>query len=273
MRRFRRRRRLGQWLMPNVHPYNISNTGSNASVGDQNAALTLFDDGFPVAINDSAGIIEVPLTIADQQNLVFGGAAVAVDTAFNAQNLADVQGFGYSLKRIVGQMYVLTAPAANAQALTPSIVAVCCGLIVRRVDPGTPDNSTGDLADHNPFILKSATDPWIWRRTWLFSPGNAGGDADPSSPAGSDNGSVFAGALQPSNTVFTGPNCTASIDAKTKRTIKAEERLFLNVAARSVFFNPAVDPGNVAISLGVYFDYRLFGRTFTTQGNRGRATR
>lgn len=274
--RKRRRQRPGQWLPPLAHPYNQTGTGSGNELGASSSFLTLIVKDMQIAPNTLGinNITTTPLTIADNKDVLFGGTQSAVTNVFNAQNLADEQGLGYSLKRIVGQCICAVAPASNGQSLTPSCVAVTCGIMLRSVEPDTPDNPTAAQQGRDPQALENSTDPWIWRRTWVMSPGNAGSPQGPSSPAGSDDASQFGAVFQPSNTVFTGPTHHAAIDQKTRRTVKGEDRLFFHTACRCVGFDPTVDPGDVSIDFMCLFDYRLFGRVFAQAGgNRRNASR
>lgn len=272
MFRRKRRRKPVQWLPPIGQQFNTSGAGTPTDVASQNAAVTLT---VPLLVVSPAGpdnVQEFPLTIADNPDAFLSGAAAAFG-AYQAQNLADVQGFGYSLRRIVGCLEVAVAPAENGQNITPSVVAVTAGLIVRRIASDNPNQSqmaAVSSSQVNPQRLDNATDPWLWRRTWLMSPGNAG--PTPSAPSADDGWSQFAGVYQPSNSVFTGMNKTASIDVKGRRVVKDEERLFLNVGVRPVGINPAsVD--NFEIAFGLYFDYRILATTFVAKSNRRNASR
>lgn len=271
MRR-RRRRAGGQWLPNQGSLLNALGTGDHGEIGDQNSFLTIFNSSVSVAPNGSF-TTEAPLTPADVTDIETGAPANQI-AVYQARNLAESQGFGYKLERIVGTLKVLTAPTASQNDLTPSVVMVGAALMVNQVDPENPETPLRGGERGDPLSLETIQDPWIWRRSWLLCPGNAGGDTQPSSPAGSDNFSGFSGALQPTNTVFTGLYDTSTVDTKTKRVVKNDERLFLHIAARCVGFNPTVDPGNVKIQLGVVFDYRIYAKPFTNKsGNRRNASR
>lgn len=275
MYRRRKRKFAGQWLPLKINPFNTSNTGGGGTLGEQNTAFTVTSQNHNVSNNANTGATAIPLTIADQPNLLLPGSAAALVPSFNAQNAADVQGYGYSLRRVVGCIYVVTAPSINTQAGTPSVVNVGVGLMVRAVDPtNLPDEpaisgSQGEAFD--PLTYDNNQDPWIWRRSYLMCPGNAGGTFNPIGAA--DEWAQFNSVFQPTNAVNTGVNNTASIDQKTRRTVKNEERLFLSFSARMVGLNPDDQAGTAEIGLGIFADLRLFGRMFTTKGNRRNASR
>lgn len=272
MRRFRRAKARLQWLPTTAQAWNTANVGAETLLSDQQSAITVTSQNHNVSNTGNTGATSLPLTVADQQGLLFGGSAAAVLASFNAENQATQQGFGYSLRRIVGSLWVATAPSVNNQAKCPAVVAVSCGMMIRRVSPENPDTPEDDNTDTNPFAVANVSDPWIWRKVFLMSPGNAGGTVNLDA-TGVDEWLQFNSVFQPSNSVFTGPNATSTVDSKTRRTVKGEERLFFTFAARQVGHNPEVDDSAFEIGLGIYFDYRLLGRTFTTKGNRGNAVR
>lgn len=274
MFRRRKKRSGGQWLPLKAQPFNTSNVSAHTALGSQNSGVTLTNQNFNVSPVAASGAVSVPLTVADQPNLLLAGSAAAVLASYNAQNAADVQGYGYALKRIVGAMWVGVAPSINAQATTPSAVLFGAGLMVRAVDPENPDvpalaGAAGDQA--SPLTLDSNQDPWIWRRCWLFSPGNAGGAVNP--VGADDEWSPLNSVFDAGNQRETGKNCTASIDQQTRRTVKNEERLFLTVDLRAVGINPDSTVDSMEVAWGMHFDYRLFGRMFPTKGNRRNASR
>lgn len=274
-RRFKRRRKPVQWLPPIGFLFNTTGGGSGTTIGRQSSAITFLETNLAVGPNNVEVVVEFPLTIADNRDTFYDAAAAAF-SAYQAQNLAEEQGFGYSIRRIVGACPIWVSPPDDDQTtITPSIVEVSAGIIVRRAASAPNESALHEIADINvsPMTLENATDPWMWRRCWWFSPANAGGPNTPSSPAATDGFASFAQTLQPTNTVFTGMNNTSSFDIKTRRVVKREERLFFNLHARAVGVNPAASE-NYRINLGGVLDYRILATTFVAKDtNRNNASR
>lgn len=241
----RKRRNNGVWLPPD--PYN--------AVG--------FDDTIPISATDQSiikqgtaplggtladsGVVDIPLVGDFNQDRVVG------ETLATGPTLADAR-FGYSLKRVVGKIWVHAPNFDPGLADAAYLWCVTAGLIVRRTD------DVGDplTIQTNPQLYDAAGDPWIWRRSWIVCNQVQALLAQSTTPAYPQNN--VAGL--PS--ALDGPH----IDAKTRRTIKQEERLYLHIG--TVALNGTAQDQFV---LRWVADLRFFGRIFQSAGNRRNATR
>lgn len=177
--------------------------------------------------------------------------------------LADWQGSGYRLRRIVGKFFCgIDQDVGNGQATTyPEAALVGAGLIILRVDStsGAPLNATAN--DYSPLDLEAAQDPWIWRRTWLLSnfQGYAGG-----------GGAHTAYGYYPyTNAEYGSVKDGPHVDQKTARRVSDEERLFLVVSTAAVNSLAA----NTAGTVRWLFEYRLLASPLKLMGNRRNASR
>lgn len=172
----------------------------------------------------------------------------------------DILGQEYALRRIVGKLHLWwqdTTNGATPQDLYTAQIAA--GFFVARAgtDPndlpeGAVNNSvtsfiTGvdTFKQYSPMSAGAIREPWIWRRTWVL--GNP--------PASDGNLTQTRGVLPVSNidygSVLDGPH----IDAKTRRRIRQDERLFFVMTGRML------DGGGGTVSLNFNWtlDVRLFG--------------
>lgn len=160
-------------------------------------------------------------------------------------SLADNIGSEYFLKRIVGKVWIsTTAEIGNsgqtvlAQSDLPSIL-VTCGFFIAPELPQTTGSGAqgvpvGPADFYNPQLVGAIQQPWIWRRSWIFTAGGSESGFPYLPPAGGvgnnigvGNGSIFGSSSFPSNnvrygSVLDGPH----IDAKTARRVRQHERLF-----------------------------------------------
>lgn len=171
--------------------------------------------------------------------------------------LADIVGSEYFLKRIVGKFYAAINPP-DAEPWTPyRDVLVGLGFFVARADHdnanpiGLPTMSLGQQsAEYSPLVVNTMREPWIWRRTWILSLMSAttpavGATIQPGYPR------TTAGY----GSVLDGPH----IDAKTKRRIRQDDRLFAAVSNVSLPFRQTAGVGGNPASIAFHLDYRLFG--------------
>lgn len=244
MRKFKRRRR-GTWF-PNLGTANAE----GQDIADDSAGV------WASLIPEGNGATEVFITPLTFDHFVDEGA----QSEGNApRSLADFQGSEYLLQRIVGKLFLAfdqLGAAGTAQG-----VLVTAGFFVAREDEhaGTADPfpigglTNGDrVAQYALDNTGHITEPWIWRRQWIL--GN--------NALSSSGSSLGVTRFPPTNTfmgsVLDGPH----LDAKTKRHVHREDRLWFQVAARYLNFNWA-DPFNVDVTtrnvLNMHLDYRLFG--------------
>jgi len=170
--------------------------------------------------------------------------------------LSDVENSGYRLRRIVGKCFVGVDQAGDTGG--PPAVLVAAAFIVLRVDEGGDPIST-NLNNYDLFRIQNDDSPWIWRREWALSNGNAtitGGDLDLSYPfTNSEYGSVSDG---------------PHIDQKTARLISNNERLFLVLAGMPIVAG-VNEQSPTAVQLHV--TPRVLVSMRNNLGNRRNATR
>lgn len=183
---------------------------------------------------------------------IAGGGSTSGTTA---STLADLT-FGYSLQRLVGKLF-LSVDQRNVDDNATSTWAVTAGVIVRRVDQdGNPV-----VLDRFPDSYENNRDPWVWRRQWLLQ--NAGATAGGTVQWG------FAGGIPLSNMYGPGLLDGPHVDQKTARTVKSEERLFLEISTLAL---DGSSDQTTSLCRGA-FDFRFFGRVFQSAGNRNNASR
>lgn len=184
-------------------------------------------------------------------------------------DIAAMQGNGWFLKRIVGKFAAF--PFADATAGTPAFLKLGLGFFVARQEEGPDNNVDFPLGwygpggtgtnyagmNYDPLSAHCANEPWIWRRTWILP--NESMVADdrwtPGPAAVTSNGSVMD---------------SGHIDAKTKRVIGLDERLWY--AASAIPFPFATANRSYTYSSAMYavcdLDVRLFGTPIKPR-NRG----
>lgn len=237
------------WLP--IAPQNRINLSSPGGLG----TITGAGDGSigalqQIMLTPSVGVFqstEIPL-IGDNNEAVVPGIAGATMADF---------AFGYSLQRAVGSIFCSVEQQLFIQGENVPYNFMCtAGLMVRRVnDAGDPNTFSP------PDIFESMSDPWIWRRSWALT----------NQPQAQSSGGYFP---YPSNNAAYGSIREGShIDAKTRRTIKQEERLFLTLMTTCV--GPLTDPPALQEGYGInwMWNIRFFGRVFQTSGNRRNASR
>lgn len=239
--RFRRRRRLVTWL-PNVN--NPTAQGEN---------LNLLTGAVDVDHRGTTTTAILPV-VKD-----YDPVAASTDA------FVDYTGKGYILQRIVGKLFLSLAQfSATEPARTPAAAVITAGFEILRVtDNGLP-LSTAIPGSYSPLTEGNERDPWIWRRSWLL--GNSYGGAQ---PLNTNNWDAAAGYNPNTNTfdgsVADGPH----IDAKVKRRVGPEERLFLVITT----WQP-IDYGEAGVDNSVYYvgDIRVLA-TPVRASNRRNASR
>lgn len=190
--------------------------------------------------------------------------ADAVRQAAELTNLADYQGSGYRLRRIVGKFFCgIDQDIGDGQATTyPEAALVTAGLIILRVDgnSGAPLNAVP--SEYSTLGLNNVQDPWIWRRTWILSnfQGFDGG-----------GGAHTAWSYYPiTNAEYGSVKDGPHVDQKTARRVSDEERLFLIVSTQ-VPTNGLT--ANTAGQVRWSFEYRILASPLRVMGNRRNASR
>lgn len=245
-----RRRSRGTWF-PTI------GSGTTSEPGESNASGRAFFIDVPT--DGTIGTILTPLTF---DSPVEGED----DTA--EKSLSDIIGSEYFLNRIVGKCFATRIPAfADVIGDNSQPVLFGAGFFVARCNDnssgGGPDTPIGSASaaelrdNYSPLEVDTIREPWIWRRTWLL--GSSGLRA-PFATAFLNAGGAPASTML-YGSVADGPH----IDAKTKRRVRLDERLFFVVSAVTFPFGLATQS---AQRVEGYLDYRIFGQLRRAQ-NRG----
>lgn len=236
----KKRRNRGTWF-PNVG----SVTGQPGAVFCGNIM-----GGIVVPANTS-GTFGGPQRVVVAQ--VVQDAPLDPEEAGNASGqLSRIVGQEYILQRIVGSIFVGLNDLGQVEEPSPRAALVTAGFFVARAEDadavggqdqpiGFSDASTAQQAEnYSPQAVDTIREPWIWRRSWVLSIGSQAGNGFTNFPgANSVYGSVREG---------------THIDAKSKRRIGNDDRLWLAIGVMSLSVNDQVDG-----SVDVLTDHRVFG--------------
>lgn len=193
-------------------------------------------------------------------NTASGGIPLVPDepsTLAADRSLSDYEGSAYRLRRVVGKIWVGVEQDLEPPVGSPDVALATAGLIILRVDDNGNPLQGAATPIYNPHIINSERDPWIWRRSWMLSnlltpPGGISPQARyPATNAGYGS-------------VMDGPH----VDAKTARSVKDEERLFLIVALMAV--NGAEQ---ATLNSRWFIDLRVLATMYKSSGNRRNASR
>lgn len=192
-------------------------------------------------------------------------ASVALVGDYNEESIAgnlgttladEIQG-GYRLRRVVGKIFVACRQVPDDESPSnPTSLIAWAGIIVRRVNSAGDPVSTSVFAD----AYENQRDPYLWRRDWALTNYLAQGAAVTK---------VYSFPTQNVDygSVMDGPH----VDAKTKRFVGAEERLYMDVGFTYI------DGTGEAINgpqIDVWWDLRFFAFMAPAgQGNRRNASR
>lgn len=179
-----------------------------------------------------------------------------------AQQLNDVLGQEYALRRIVGKFHLWWGDTVNgATAADLYTCQIIAGFFIARAsasDPGQPEGftavagySTSALDEEgfqsfSPLAGQTIREPWIWRRSWILGnpPATEGGNL-------SQVQGIVPSSTMGYGSVLDGPH----LDAKTRRRIKQDERLFFALGGRML----DAGDGSVSMAFEWTLDVRLFG--------------
>lgn len=159
------------------------------------------------------------------------------------------EGQDWALERIVGKLHVAVQQQTSAiVGITPRIIKVTAGFFVARADDENQEVPDGNNVEIDPAGVINVRQPWIWRRNWTLSNTLA-------ASAGID----YIMEVNNANTsALDGPH----IDAKSKRRIRREERLWFAIVAygyETLGFAPTTDYSQPGI-VGFTLDYRVLGQ-------------
>jgi len=244
----RKRRKTGTWFPLLGTP----ETG-------QPSALT-FQLAVDTAINGDATVGIIPITYDYPQE----GQALQseVDT------LSEIVGNEYIIKRILGNVVVTNDSRWNGTLFSGAAdaILVTAGFFVARAGSDTQgplgadapigygaDTTSSDLEQYSPGCAATAREPWMWRRTWVL--GNAKRWQLAITAGGNTNNGVpFAAA--PASNVEGSHGHGTSIDIKSRRRVRLDERLFFAVEARNL---PLGVNSTLSSSAYVALTIRMFG--------------
>lgn len=218
------------------------------------------NDGFTPNPNPTLGINSFALDISMAAPTVTGEIPIVIDSDDDplspTTSLSDMESSGYRLRRIVGKIWVLGDPDDEESNI--DAIAICAGIMVRRTDPTSGASlASGNSSLTNPAEINNASDPWIWRRSWLIA---------------GQNGGPFDGLLphtnfgQEGSSALDGPH----VDQKTARIVSSEERVFLDVSANVIF---GAGQGEIINSTRIISEFRILASMRTSSGNRRNASR
>jgi len=173
-------------------------------------------------------------------------------TEINDASVSLVSAIGneYALRRIVGKFncYLSTTSGAPDQ----TAVKIGLGFFIARETPGQEGiplgiaNDTFDAANNveafdsfSPLALAATRQPWIWRRTWYLYE--------------SATNALFPQVTSNYGSVLDGPH----IDAKTRRRVRQEERLYAAVSIQYAQLATNEDAGSITCQYDL--DVRCFG--------------
>lgn len=247
----RKRRFRGIWMPPDLtHAINFTGQAPPATITAGTDTAIKYQAMGPFSTGLGQGE-----TFATTIGLIGDFNDSTLPNAGPGQTLADIA-VGYSLRRVVGKIFVTCDQVATNDADNSYAFAVTCGIIVRRIS----DSGGAVTALAGPQFYENWRDPYLWRRTWVIE---------------NQPQAVLSAYYDPwpahnavGGSVHDGPH----VDAKTRRTVKSEERLFLDIQATTLN-GTAGAGGGVNSFVHVYWDLRFFGRTFQSSGNRNNASR
>lgn len=217
MGRIRRKRRRATWFP--VLGQEIAGSGSGLNPDG-------FDSHFTGELTHAFGAGNYQ---ADVIPLTWDYPADVEVTVFDqVPSLADWQGSAWQLEGIKGGIRCAISGTSDGQGGTlEQFVRVACFAEVLRVNPedGSP---LDDLEDYSTFLAANRRDPYIWQRSWILQSQQV--NLLPASQV------FFVGPQRfpQGNWQYEGRDTGTCIDAKSKRYIGTDERLFMCVEAVQV---------------------------------------
>lgn len=250
---YRRRRNRGTWLP---------------------VAGTAIEEESDTYLSGIAVAVPIPATNAGS---VVNIQAVTHDYPFEGDNTTDfttmgeVLGNEYFLDRIVGKLflsYVPTRDSTNGNRPVSGPLLVGAGFFVARADERdgkVPIGATGGdtsleaINNYSPLDNDNVREPWIWRRTWVLGMAN-NTQGFWFSPAGQPEGQYLLGAYPASTALYGSVMDGPHIDAKTKRRIGQDDRLWLALSSSWIGgIAWGVGEGDLDAYCAGFLDLRLHG--------------
>jgi hypothetical protein len=218
---FRRKRRFrGTWFPP-IGSFLQGTSGNDAPVVPTGFSLTSTS-----AVTGEYPVLIFPvITDAPQLNDTTPSDDISLVTQVGSE---------YALRRIVGKVHIRRVPLGGVDPDNGVALLVAAGFFVARAQGNEGDKhvpvGAGTITDFfgqsrrdnfSPLDIGTLTLPWIWRRTWVL--GNAW---DPTAAAVARGDTAFYQSNGAAASALDG----AHFDAKTRRRVTQEERLFFTVA-------------------------------------------
>lgn len=229
--RFRRKRNRGTWL-----PIDPTFFAGSGAIG-----LTYFDTQETITAageepRDGVREFITAVPVAHDRT-----AQSDAETGTEQLTMRDLtEGQDYFLDRMVGKVWGSVSQQADIESPWTGIFGIAFAILP--VDDENQDQPALDVDDYDPFRADNVMAPWIWRRTWILqdqlSTQQAGLPLFPNTTTG--YGSVMDG---------------GHVDAKTKRRIRKDQRLFCVASCRRLTPNSI----STALSLDWGFDLRIHG--------------
>lgn len=244
----RKRRSNGLWF-----PVIGTDGGTDAGDYDYRAAHLEYQTGTAFGGGAAAN-----MSVVVVNGLTFDKPVQPEETG-GQYDLQALIGNSYFLKRIVGKLSLL--PFSNADAGAPAFIKIGAAFYVARQEEQPADVSANVPVgwsqsvgfpgmNYDCLAAHCANDPWIWRRTWILP--NVGQTAADRWTAGPVSNTAFGSVLDGGH-----------VDAKTKRVVKQDERLWFTTSVQPW---PLV-PGNrtsvyadISGFVMVDLDYRIFAQ-------------
>lgn len=244
----RKRRSRGTWLP------------TFGTLVSENNESYLSGFGFTLSVDDDGDIASLVYPITADAPAYQG------DNVGNNTTMAEVIGNEYFLDRIVGKLFLHYTPSEEVDLdVTSGPVLVSAGFFVARADDSNFMNPVGGSTtdevrdNYSPLELDTIREPWIWRRTWILGVAGWQSAAPNSGTSGAGTARYYTSKWPCANwlygSVLDGPH----IDAKTKRRVGQEDRLWLALSASYVPGWPKKGSGDQSAAIYGYFDYRLHG--------------
>lgn len=241
----RRKRAGGIWLPPS--PYDrLAMPADTAITNVQQVAIGGAE--MPTPANGPATSTNLVLPLIGD----FNQEAIA-GVAQDGPTMADMT-YGYSLKRIVGNLFIGCTQNVPVTDSGSSWV-VTAGIMVRR----TQDTGAPAVLDTFVDTYAAWRDPWVFRRSWIIQNKQALAVYH-----------VDRAQWPVTNVDYNNALCNHRVDQKTRRTVKSEERLFLSVTVTALDGLAGLASETV---FDIIWDLRFFGRVFQSAGNRNNASR
>lgn len=225
---FRRRRRTrGQWLP-------IQGTQFQPEQGFTSSA---HQEQYDAPIID--GEITAPINVPVAYDQTLEDDTDSSTSIITMKDLAEGQ--DYYLDRIVGKVW---GELFQTESTTmPLEILLCAAFAILPTSDGQPLQPALSSDSRNPLKSNNSMDPWIWRRTWkLYNNAPLKPEAQGQPVCIAQYGSVMDG---------------GHVDAKTRRRVRHNERLFFVSSALCLF--ESSDPSSGVNGITIGFDVRLHG--------------